>query len=453
MGFIDIRHQRERNLARAVERAQAGGSSDGASPETAHRRLTELAAALQAARPSVTNDTSVARRHARALAAELNLGPEEQADLVMAAELHDLGKAFLPRDVLETPGELDTDTRALVESHPLRGAELVEATGREGVVATIAAHGRRFDEAGDEIPVGARSLAVVTSFVAMTSKRPYREALDRDHALEILREESGRQFDPEIVTAFIPTVPDRKVAPVVAGITAALARPVRAARLTLARRGRFSTAALAATLSAVLVIGASTLAPDGITEAFERVVWPDKSRTGVDGTGEIAGTSAAAPSSDQTGTTGSTGSSVAGALGSDDGTVPQVLGNLIFNDDAGAIGSEYSYWGSEDSDTGEVDGDGWPTDGGYTDGDGSGEGYVPPEEEPTPSEEPTPAPSEEPQPAEDDKHEGKPGNANGHDKEDKGGKNEEAEEEPSPSPSPSPSSEPSQSPSPSESPG
>ena len=63
--------------------------------------------------------------------------------------------------------------------------------------------------AGDRIPLGARIIAVVDAFDAMTTNRPYRRALSAEHAINVLREERGRQFDPRVVDAFVGLLAER----------------------------------------------------------------------------------------------------------------------------------------------------------------------------------------------------------------------------------------------------
>ena len=283
MSLSSLRARRaEARLERALRRARAASDERSLSDSTATRKLRELAATLQSARPKVTSDSAAAKRHARDLASELDLDKGAAYDLILAAELHEVGKAAIPRDALYTPGELDAADRALVESHPRHGAELIEVTGRPAAALAVSLQNERLDGsgpngiAGDELPHLARALTVVAAYSAMTSARPFRDALTRAHALEILRSESGTQFDSEIVEAFARTVPTRSAPVFLASAGAALARPFRGIRLSYQRHGRISTAAITAFASAVVVIGASGVAPDGIGRAIENVVSPDK---------------------------------------------------------------------------------------------------------------------------------------------------------------------------------
>jgi HD-GYP domain-containing protein (c-di-GMP phosphodiesterase class II) len=142
---------------------------------------------------------------------ELTLsGPD--ADLILAsARVHDIGKIGVPDYVLNKPGPLTDEERAIMESHPTRGADLLRrypdfARG----VDIVRYHHERWDGRGypaglkgTAIPLGARIIAVADSFDAMTSDRAYRPGMPAARALEILRHGAGTQWDVAIVTAFL----------------------------------------------------------------------------------------------------------------------------------------------------------------------------------------------------------------------------------------------------------
>jgi HD-GYP domain-containing protein (c-di-GMP phosphodiesterase class II) len=125
--------------------------------------------------------------------------------------LHDIGKIGIPDSVLNKPSAFTPEDRAVMEQHSEKGADLLAgyidfARGAQIVLS----HHERWDGAGypnrrkgHEIPFGARVIAVADSFDAMTTDRPYRKARTVMQALQILRDGSGSQWDPEIVTALI----------------------------------------------------------------------------------------------------------------------------------------------------------------------------------------------------------------------------------------------------------
>jgi putative nucleotidyltransferase with HDIG domain len=149
--------------------------------------------------------------------AELALrGPEAEL-IITAARVHDIGKIALPDQILNKPGKLDPEEQAIMESHSVRGAEFLARYPdfRRGV-EIVRHHHERWDGrgypdglCGTAIPIGARVIAVADSFDAMTSDRPYRKGMMLRKAAQILRDESGVQWDAEIVEAFLRSIADR----------------------------------------------------------------------------------------------------------------------------------------------------------------------------------------------------------------------------------------------------
>ena len=124
--------------------------------------------------------------------------------------LHDIGKVAIPDAILYKPDKLTGEERALMEQHPLIGAEIV---GRveflSGSVEVVRSHHERWDGrgypdglAGEEIPVTARVFAVADVLDALTTNRPYRPASSFAVARRMITAESGRQFDPQVIEAF-----------------------------------------------------------------------------------------------------------------------------------------------------------------------------------------------------------------------------------------------------------
>jgi putative nucleotidyltransferase with HDIG domain len=127
------------------------------------------------------------------------------------AILHDVGKIGVSDIVLRKPGKLDPDEWEEMRKHPEIGYRMLERIRfLKPALDIVLSHQERFDGsgyprglAGDDIPLGARIFAVVDTFDAMTSDRPYRTALSIDAARDELIEWSGRQFDPRVVEAFL----------------------------------------------------------------------------------------------------------------------------------------------------------------------------------------------------------------------------------------------------------
>lgn len=148
---------------------------------------------------------------AAALAQKLNLGAEEAYAVRLGARLHDIGKIGVPDDILRKPGALTEQEWALMKRHPEIGAEILALVHPLYRVIPIVKHHQEWYDgsgypdglAGEEIPLGARILAVVDAFSAMTDDRSYRRGISRQAAFAELKRCAGTQFDPRIVAAFL----------------------------------------------------------------------------------------------------------------------------------------------------------------------------------------------------------------------------------------------------------
>src|SRR5439155_10871211 len=133
----------------------------------------------------------------------------------VGALLHDVGKIVVPSDILNKPGSLTPEERAIMERHPTAGVELLrDVEFPWDVLPMVRGHHERWDGhgypdglAGDAIPLAARILCVADVYDALTSDRPYRKAYERDHALRLMASDRGRQFDPDILERFFRVVP------------------------------------------------------------------------------------------------------------------------------------------------------------------------------------------------------------------------------------------------------
>ncbi|HEX9800873.1 MAG TPA: HD-GYP domain-containing protein [Thermoanaerobaculia bacterium] len=137
--------------------------------------------------------------------------------LQIASTLHDVGKIGTPEPILNKPGPLDDEEWAAMRRHPEIGARLLSSLdGLQEAAPLVLHHQERWDGrtdghfpgyptglAGEEIPLGARIIAVVDCFDAMTTDRPYRCALSDEQARDVLRAERGEQFDPRVVDLFL----------------------------------------------------------------------------------------------------------------------------------------------------------------------------------------------------------------------------------------------------------
>src|SRR4051794_19749788 len=169
-----------------------------------------LLRALSERSPELGGHGNAVAALAEATARRLGLDREQLEVVRHAAELHDVGKVAIPDDILLKPGPLTDEEWSFIRRHPVAGERIIAAAPALGAVAKLvrASH-ERWDGtgypdrlSGDDIPVGARIIAVADAFDAMTSGRPYRPAISQAEAVAELRACTGSQFDVIVVEAF-----------------------------------------------------------------------------------------------------------------------------------------------------------------------------------------------------------------------------------------------------------
>jgi putative nucleotidyltransferase with HDIG domain len=143
---------------------------------------------------------------------ELGLPTNDVEDLRWASLLHDVGKIAVDQLVQNKQGKLTPDEYEHIMIHASIGADIVKPVVNEKVVEMISHHHDHYDGnglcqvvSGEDIPLGARIIAVADAFDAMTSNRPYRSSLSIEEALHEIRRCIGTQFDPSVVYAFLKT--------------------------------------------------------------------------------------------------------------------------------------------------------------------------------------------------------------------------------------------------------
>ena len=169
--------------------------------------IASFAMAIDAKDQHTHGHTQRVRDIAVMIAEELGLTQDEIDALKTAAMLHDIGKLAVPDYILSKPAELTDDEMKKVQTHTLVGAAILESVKFPWpVVPIIRSHHERHDGggypddiAGDQIPLGARILAVADVYDALLSHRPYRPAMTVQEAVSFMRERSGTQFDPEVL--------------------------------------------------------------------------------------------------------------------------------------------------------------------------------------------------------------------------------------------------------------
>ena len=150
-------------------------------------------------------------RYVEAVCRDLGMGGEELADTVYAARVHDVGKLIIPEKILCKPGSLNEEEYHIVKLHPSTGAEIVSCIPDSELLHDVVKyHHERVDGTGypdglrgEQIPLGARILAVTDAYQTMVSDRPFAARLSHEEAARELERCAGRQFDALVVQAFL----------------------------------------------------------------------------------------------------------------------------------------------------------------------------------------------------------------------------------------------------------
>lgn len=179
-----------------------------------------LMAAMDAKDPYTRGHSQRVARYARLLATYMKLPEDEVEEIERAAALHDIGKLAVPEPILNKPGRLSPDEVLVVQRHPLLGGAILNQIAGIGWARDwILHHHERWDGqgyphrlAGTGIPLASRIIAVVDAYDAMTSDRPYRQAMSHEAACRELARAAGHQLDPTVVQAFLDMVQNTDLA-------------------------------------------------------------------------------------------------------------------------------------------------------------------------------------------------------------------------------------------------
>ncbi|MDP3143288.1 MAG: HD domain-containing phosphohydrolase [Candidatus Omnitrophota bacterium] len=152
------------------------------------------------------------------LAKQMHLSELEVHSLQYASLLHDAGKIDIPQEILTKTSKLTSKEYGIIKAHPLMGAQIVKhVESLRPIVPIILYHHEKYDGTGypsglkkGQIPLGARIMAVADAFEAMISGRPYRGMVSLAEAIAEIKNNSGTQFDPKVVEAFLGLVKKRK---------------------------------------------------------------------------------------------------------------------------------------------------------------------------------------------------------------------------------------------------
>jgi HD-GYP domain-containing protein (c-di-GMP phosphodiesterase class II) len=190
---------------------QAGTTSPGvpAPGPSWDARLRGLVTALEARVPGSAGHAERVAAQSRAIAERLELAPGEARRIECGGRVHDVGKIIVSPEILQKPGPLSPAEHAEVQRHAVFGARLVDSLDDAALSAIVRHHHERLDGSGypdglrgEEIPLGARIVAVADTFDALVTRRPYRDAFAPEDAIALLHAEAGCTLDAAVVAAF-----------------------------------------------------------------------------------------------------------------------------------------------------------------------------------------------------------------------------------------------------------
>lgn len=198
-----------------LERARQAQSHVRELSELYHSTIAALAMAIdakdQCTHGHVHRVQTLTLGLARACAIE---DENELAGLTAASLLHDIGKLAIPEYILNKPGRLTESEMQKMKAHPVVGADILESVPFPyPVVPFVRHHHEKWDGTGypdglkeEEIPLGARILAIVDCYDALRSDRPYRKALSQEAALDYIQQEAGKSYDPQVVKTLVRNI-------------------------------------------------------------------------------------------------------------------------------------------------------------------------------------------------------------------------------------------------------
>jgi putative nucleotidyltransferase with HDIG domain len=180
-----------------------------------------LAAAIDAKDPYTHGHSERVSSFSMAISRHLGLGQEEVFRVHIAAILHDVGKLGIRESILNKPGGLSDEEFDIMRQHPSIGAQIMSPIRMlKDIIPGIRNHhetwnGKGYPDQlnGEEIPMVARIIGVADTFDAMTTTRPYQQAMTLDYVLDKMRSMSGTRFDPVVIDAFIAAVEAGDITP------------------------------------------------------------------------------------------------------------------------------------------------------------------------------------------------------------------------------------------------
>ena len=170
-----------------------------------------LAAAVEEKDRYTRGHSERVKTYAVELARRLGLSSETISTIEYACVLHDIGKIGIPDVIIHKDRDLTEEEYQQIKEHPAKGEKIIRVIPfLEPAQPIIRHHHERFDGTGypdgiegKDIELGARIIAIADTYDAMTTDRPYRGPLSQDHTIAVLKEQKGKQFDPELVDIFV----------------------------------------------------------------------------------------------------------------------------------------------------------------------------------------------------------------------------------------------------------
>lgn len=178
------------------------------------RTIKALAQAIDAKDPYTHSHSENVVRYAVAIATEMGFSEDDIEMIHDACELHDLGKIGIKDDILSKETQLTNEEWEQIKLHSLKGAQILEPLNLSGIVELVRQHHEHWDGGGypqglkgEEILLGARIIHLADAYDAMTTARSYRKIpFSKEEAVSEIKKNSGKQFDPKVVAAFLKVV-------------------------------------------------------------------------------------------------------------------------------------------------------------------------------------------------------------------------------------------------------
>lgn len=182
-----------------------------------HEVVEAFSAALDAKHSYTKGHSDRVADIAAAIAAGVGFSRREQERIHTAGHLHDIGKIGIPDNVLLKPGRLNNEEYDIIKLHPQIGYDILQkVTIFRPIAGIVLHHHERWDGCGypgglqgEDIPLGARIIAIADAYDAMTSARSYRQRISSEQAIAEIKRCAGTQFDPALVKIFL-TIQDHR---------------------------------------------------------------------------------------------------------------------------------------------------------------------------------------------------------------------------------------------------